>query len=254
MHHQQEGHDMDDASHESLRHRLNAAAGTAEKGDWAEVERLARSMSSQGSRTAPLTRRGLLTRRRILVFVLGTVTALAPPAFAVGYLVLRSTPITAPPVTLPTLPAGWTVVTDSPQDLKPTSNTNVETLITSWRYRPTQEGPASVIPPGGTMISVTLSRDQAYHARKVNLCEKTAKLAQYPPKTPPLTLPSTTTETFDGAPHVTELRVLGRYHDSYNFEVRVDIDTRRAVKPRWSVAEAIVRGLVFPKWPSDRSC
>jgi hypothetical protein len=245
---------MDDIPRDSLRQRLNAAVGTADASDWAEVEHLAQVIRSGRPRTVRLARIGTFARRRMLVVAFGIAAALAPPAFAVGYLVLRSSPTTAPPVTLPTLPPGWTIVTDSAQSLQPTGSTNVETLLTSWHYRPTEEGPASVIPPGGTMISVTLSRFQAYHARKVNLCETTAKFPQYPRRSAPLTLPRTTTDTLDGQPHVTEFRVLGRYRDSYNFEVRVDIDTRRPVGPSWSKAEIVVGGLRFPKWPTNKSC
>lgn len=193
-------------------------------------------------------------RRQTLVFLLATTALLAPPALAVGYLVLKTSPATAPPVSVPPLPAGWRVVADTPQTLRPTPNTNVQTLITSWRYRPTYYGPASVIPPGGTIIDVTLSRDQSYGATKVNLCQATAKLPQFPQRTPPLTLPQATTATLDGAPQVKEFRVRGRYRNSYNFEVRVDIDTRRPVGPRWAEAETIVRGLGFPDWPTDKTC
>lgn len=45
---------MDDRSHESLRQRLNTATGMAAESDWAEVERLARSIGSRGARTARL--------------------------------------------------------------------------------------------------------------------------------------------------------------------------------------------------------
>ena len=51
-----------------------------------------------------------------------------------------------------------------------------------------------------------------------------------------------------------EFRVFGRYRNYYNFEVRVDVDTRRPVRPRWSVAEKVVSGLRLPTWPTRRSC
>lgn len=245
---------MDDASQDLLRQRLDVAVGPVADPDWQEVERLAGVIASRPRRASRLRRIGTFARRRTVLFALGLAALLAPPAFAVGYLVLRPSPATAPPVSLPSLPGGWTIVTDSSQTLQPTNNTNVETLITSWHYRPTYNGPASVIPPGGTMISVTLSRDQDYPARKVNLCETTARLPQFPHRTPPLTLPRATTDTLDGAPRVKEFRVLGRYRNSYNFEIRVDIDTRRPVNPRWLVAASVVRGLRFPQWPMDKAC
>lgn len=244
---------MDDSSQDILRQRLHIAVGTAPDADWEEVVRLAVAIAARPRRASRLRRIGTFARRQTAPFALALAVLLAPPAFAVGYLVLKSSPATAPPVALPPLPAGWTIVTDSSQRLQSTSNTNVQTLITSWHYRPTYDGPASVTPPGGTMISVTLSRDQNY-ARKVNLCETTARLPQFPAWTPPLTLPRTTTNILDGTPSVKEFRVLGRYRNSYNFEIRVDVDTRRPVKPRWVIAESIIRGLRFPQWPTDRAC
>jgi hypothetical protein len=195
-----------------------------------------------------------LNRTAKLAIAITLAAAVAAPALALADRMPRRSAPTARPVTLPTLPAGWTVVTASPQDLRPNASTDVVTLITSWHYRPTEEGPASVIPPGGTMIGVTLSRWQAYHARKVNLCETTAKFPQYPLRAAPLTLPRTTTDTLDGQPHVTEFRVLGRYRNSYNFEVRVDIDTRRPLGPAWKAAERIVHELRLPQWPTKKDC
>lgn len=203
----------------------------------------------------PANRMGCMRSKRAtkLAMAIGLAAALAVPALALGDRMPRRSAPTASPVTLPSLPAGWTVVADSPQDLRPTG-THVETLITSWRYRPTEEGPASVIPPGGTMISVALSRNQAYHAHKIDLCETTYTMADYPRRTPPLALPRTTTATLDGTPHVKEFRLFGRYRDSYNFEVRVDIDTRRPLGPAWRAAERIVHGLRLPQWPTRKDC
>jgi hypothetical protein len=104
------------------------------------------------------------------------------------------------------------------------------------------------------MISVALLRNQGYHARKVDLCDATYSTSQYPRRSAPLTLPRTTTATLEGAPHVQDFRVLGRYHDSSEFEVRVDIDTRRPVGPAWRAADLIVRGLRLPQWPTKKNC
>jgi hypothetical protein len=245
---------MDDASRDLLRQRLNAAVGTAPDPDWRDVERLAQVAPPRHGRTSGPRRVRTFARRQTLLFAVTLAAVLAPPAFAVGYLVLKSSPATASAVSLPPLPHGWTIVTNSSQRLHSTSNTNVQTLITSWHYRPSYDGPASVIPPGGTMISVTLSRDQSYGAQQVNLCETTARLSQFPQRTPPLRIPRTTTSTLDGTPRVKEFRLLGRYRNSYNFEIRVDIDIRRPVGPRWAIAENIIRGLRFPRWPTDKAC
>jgi hypothetical protein len=243
---------MNDASHETLQMRLNSAVRPAADPDWRDV--VARAAAPPPVRASGLQRIGAFARRQTLLFAFGLAALLVPPAFAVGYLVLKSSPPVASPVVLPPLPAGWTLVANSGQHLKSAKNTNVETLITSWRYHPTSNGPASVIPPGGIMIGVTLSRDQRYGARKLDLCETTARLPQFPPRSLPLTLPRTTSDTLDGQPHVEEFRVLGRYRDSYNFEIRVDIDARRPIGPRWAQAETITRRLRLPRWPVAKAC
>ncbi len=243
---------MDEASHERLRERLNGAVGISVADDWSEVERLARTVRSPQTRVSPHLRKAALTPRRVLL-VIGIAVALAPPALAIGYLVLKSSPTVVRPVTLPTLPAGWTIVADSSQHLRP-SGTQVQTLITSWRYRPSTEGPASEIPAGGIMISVALLRSRTYGSGRVDLCDSAPTLSQYPRLSPPLSLPKTTVDTLDAAPHVKEFRIFGRYRHLYDFEVRVDIDTRRPLRPRWSVAETIVHGLDFPKWPAQKAC
>ena len=104
------------------------------------------------------------------------------------------------------------------------------------------------------MIDIMLLRTQAYRSHRVDLCSTTPVWPGHPRLTPPLTLPKTTTATFEGAPRVKEFRVFGRYRNYYNFEVRVDIDTRRPVRPKWSVAEKVVSGLRLPTWPTRRSC
>jgi len=158
-------------------------------------------------------------------------------------------------VTLPKLPTGWTAWSASPAFLTP-HGTAVETIVTSWGYRFSAPGPGpgNVIPPGGAMIDVMLLRSQAYRTHRVNLCSTAPVWPGHPRLTPPLTLPRTTAATSEGAPGVKEFRVFGRYRDFYNFEVRVDIDTRRPIDHRWRVAERVVSGLRLPNWPTRRIC
>lgn len=159
------------------------------------------------------------------------------------------------PVMLPKLPAGWTAWSARPNLLRP-HGTYVQTSITSWGYRFTAPGPGAgaAIPPGGVYISVELLRSQAPHSPGVNLCSTAPVEPGHPRRMPPLTLPKTTTDTFEGTPHVKEYRVFGRYHNLYNFEVRADIDTRRPIRTRWAAAERIVSRLRFPKWPTRPRC
>lgn len=244
---------MDDLADGDLGRRLDAALTTAATPDWDEIERLAQAVGTPRGRSFRPLRPGFPARRRFAAIVACLVVLLVPSAIAVGHLVLETSPPLAAPVHLPRLPPGWTVVTASSQYLRSTG-THVQTLITSWHYRPSEFGPASAIPPGGTMLSVALLRAPGSQLRTVNLCETTAVEPGYPRRTPPLTLPRTTTDTLEGAPHIKEFRVFGRYRSSYDFEVRVDIDTRRPVGPRWHTAERIISGLSFPRWPATENC
>lgn len=175
--------------------------------------------------------------------------ALAAPALA------TPAATTVAPVTLPKLPAGWTAWSARPFLLKP-HGTHVETTITSWGYRFSAPGPGpgNAVPAGGIMIDISLLRSQANRSHRVNLCSTAPVISGYPRVTLPLALPKTTTATLEGTPRVKEFRVFGRYRNLYNFEVRVDVDTRRPIGPRWSVAERVLSGLRFPNWPTRRSC
>jgi hypothetical protein len=105
------------------------------------------------------------------------------------------------------------------------------------------------------MISILQLRSQAYGSPNVNLCHDTPNLGSgYPALAPPLNLPAKTTSTLEGSPRVEEFRIFGRYRDYYNFEVRVDIDTRRPLAASWHTADGVVRGLRFPAWPRLSDC
>lgn len=189
---------------------------------------------------------------RLWLLVVATLTfavALAAPALA------TPSPAVVAPVRLPKLPAGWTAWSARPFLLTP-HGAEAETIITSWGYRFSAPGPGpgNVIPPGGILIDVMLLRTNVDSSHRVNLCSTAPVMPGHPRLTPPLTLPRATAADFQGTPRVKEFRVFGRYRNLYNFEVRVDIDTRRPVGPRWSVAERVVSGLRFPNWPTRRSC
>ena len=184
-----------------------------------------------------------------MVAALTFAAALVAPAFAAPAATIVA------PLALPKLPADWTAWSSRPVLLTP-HGTEAETILTSWGYRFSAPGPGpgNAIPPGGSMIDIMLLRTQAYRSHRVDLCSTTPVWPGHPRLTPPLTLAKTTTATFEGAPRVKEFRVFGRYRNYYNLEVRVDIDTRRPVLPRWSVAEKVVSGLRLPTWPARRSC
>jgi hypothetical protein len=243
---------MSDGWDARLRGRLSQAAGEVLEGDWTAVERLARPGGTLGQ---PIRRsRG---RRRTLVVALVLAAVVAAPAFAFRHritaLFASPSPVVVRAVTVPALPTGWTILSSAPYILRP-GGTQAETILTSWRYQPSPFGPAGSIPPGGIMISIRLLRSQAYGSAHVNLCRDTPNVSGYPATALPLNLPDETTSTLEGSPSVQEFRILGRYRNYYNFEVRVDIDTRRPVARSWKTADGVVRGLRFPAWPRVSHC
>ena len=127
----------------------------------------------------------------------------------------------------------------------------MERLALSWRYVPSETGPAGSLPNNGVMIDVRLFRSGS---TKANLCQTTPHLAGYPPRTLPLRLPHTTRQTLDGTSHVKEYRVVGRYENYYNFEVRVDIAPAAQSPHALALAQRVVTGIHFPPWPSRTHC
>jgi hypothetical protein len=242
---------MSDAWDERLRGRLKRAAGEVHPSDWATVERLADASST------PVTATRSSRHRRVLLVALASAGVIAAPVFALRHritaLFASSSPVQVSAVTVPTLPHGWTTLSSAPYILRP-RGTQAETILTSWRYRASPFGPAGSIPPGGIMIGIRQLRSQVYGSANVNLCHDTPNLPGYPTIAPPLNLPGTTTSTLEGSPHVMEFRIFGRHRDYYDFEVRVDIDTRRPVTPSWQIADRVVRGLLFPAWPRVGDC
>lgn len=248
---------MSDAWDEQLRGRLNRAVGEVREGSWAAVERLARSDSTLRTPSPRTPMRRSHGRHRMVLVALALVCVVAAPAFALRHritaLFASPSPVVVSAVAAPALPHGWRSLSSAPYILR-SGGTQAETILTSWRYQPSPFGPAAAIPPGGIMISIRLLRSQAYGSPHVNLCRDTPSQSAYPAIAPPLNLPGKTTATLEGSPSVKEFRILGRYRNYYDFEVRVDIDTRRAVARDWKTADAVVRGLRFPAWPRVSDC
>ena len=193
--------------------------------------------------------------RALLLGISVALAALAAGAFGENLAALfgSPSPVVVSAVTAPALPHGWTSLSSAPYILRP-GGTQAETILTSWRYQPSPFGPAGSIPPGGIMISIRLLRSQADGSAHVNLCHDTPDQSAYPAMAPPLNLPGETTSTLEGSPGVKEFRILGGYRNYYDFEVRVDIDTRAAVAGSWKTADGVVRGLRFPAWPRVSDC
>jgi len=123
------------------------------------------------------------------------------------------------------LPPGW-------RQFRFSFPTNGETIVTSWRYRWSRLGPASAMPRDGIMINVlTYRRRRSRH--------------DYPRRRLPLTLPSVTSDTLEGAPDTPEYRVFGRTR-TIDYEVRVDIRNPHPSRRLLELAQRAVNTLRLP--------
>jgi hypothetical protein len=208
----------------------------------------------RAGRMSRLRRMVAISRRSgtVLAVLLGT-AAVATPALAFRSQVLSFLGLTdqaVPPPSFGYLPKGWSTLSDALGVLSRTG-TWAEAMALSWHYTPSETGPAGSLPKNGVMIWVHLMRSGS---TRVNLCRTAPHFADYPPRTPPLRLPRTTSQTLEGYPHVKEYRVFGRYENYYNYEVRVDI-APAALSPRaFALAQRVVAGIRFPPWPSREDC
>lgn len=158
-----------------------------------------------------------------------------------------------PPATLRVVPTGWQVFTGNPNTLT-RQGTSVETIITSWHWRVDSGiGPGNAVPRNGVLIDIQLFRN-ATNWRSTNLCETTPVLRGHPERKLPLRLPETTTFTSEGPPFMLEYRVFGRFDNSYNYEVRVDINNSHPSESTLKLASRIVSSIDFPAWPTAATC
>ena len=63
----------------------------------------------------------------------------------------------------------------------------------------------------------------------------------------------TTKATLEGSAWP-EYRTFGRLGESYNFEVRVDISSRRPSAELLRLARLAVAAIKFPRWPTPTTC
>jgi hypothetical protein len=149
---------------------------------------------------------------------------------------------------------GWRQFNDAP-DLLTRRGANASAYALSWPYRPNSLGWAGAMPRDGIAASVYLIRRDVGAATGLNLCRYTPHLSAYPlVRKLPLHLPSTTTDTLEGAPNIPEYRVFGRIGESYNVEVRVDINNPRPGAALLSAAQRAVSAISFPRWPNKDRC
>jgi hypothetical protein len=151
------------------------------------------------------------------------------------------------PATFGSVPNGWSVLDGDYGFLTPRGASAGSTAL-SWRYKLGPVGWATEFPHHGIAVIVLLLRTWAEKATG-NLCGRTPHYADYPLRRLPLRLPRTTVDRFEGPPAVPEYRIFGRIDDSYNFEVRVDINERQPTAALFGAAQRVVSNIRFPVWP-----
>jgi hypothetical protein len=177
----------------------------------------------------------------------------AAVALAVAAAVLaQSKPIVVHGATFAYRPHGWRVF-DRDFAYLTRRGADVESVALSWPYRPNQFGWATRMPPNGVAVTVHLIRRSA--DPRANLCGGVPHWPGAPRiRRLPLRLPSTTSDRLEGAPGVLEYRVSGRMDESYNVDLRVDVNRLRPTRVMLRRAQAIVSAIRFPRWPRPKRC
>jgi hypothetical protein len=131
---------------------------------------------------------------------------------------------------------------------------DVNSYALSWAYKPGPFGWANSMPPRAIAVSVILIRRNASEST-ANLCAATPHLPGFAPiRRLPLRLPRTTTDRQEGQPQVLEYRVFGRLDDSYNIDLRVDVNDTKPTTEMLRIAQRVASGIRFPTWPRRRAC
>lgn len=160
----------------------------------------------------------------------------------------RASHIVVKPAKFGYLPRGWHAFQNDFGVLT-RRGASVESYMLSWAYRP---GPLGWrIPPRGIAVGVLLLR----RGGTTNLCRSTPHMTGYPPiRRLPLRLPRTTSDRFEGSPNVLEYRVFGRMGDSYNVDLRVDVNSLHPTAAMLRTAQRVVNAIRFPTWPRLERC
>jgi len=123
---------------------------------------------------------------------------------------------------------------------------NVQSYALSWAYTPGPFGWANQMPHSAIAVSVILIRDSRCGAVHHPGFPAIRHL--------PLRLPATTRDRQEGQPNIPEYRVAGRMGESYNVDLRVDINNVRPTRAMLRVAQSVVDGIHFPKWRRPAAC
>jgi hypothetical protein len=151
------------------------------------------------------------------------------------------------------VPVGWKTF-DRDFALLHRRGADVESYALSWAYTPNSLGWASRMPPNAIGVHVILIRRSPTNPT-ADLCGQTPHLPNFTLiRRFPLVLPHTTAATQEGEPNIPEYRVFGRFDDFYNIDLRVDINRVHPTPAMLQLAQHVVSGLRFPRWPLSTDC
>ncbi len=160
-------------------------------------------------------------------------------------------PVVVRPAKFTHLPYGWRAFQND-FGLLSRRGADVTSYALSWAYTPGPFGWADSMPRNGIAVNVILIR-RSVGSTHMNLCWNTPHLA---PKIRrlPLRLPKTTNHTQEGQPRIPEYRIFGRLDESYDIDLRVDINNPHPTPALLRRAQGVVRHIRFPDWPRLRRC
>jgi len=165
----------------------------------------------------------------------------------------RSVPIAVHAAKFTNVPGGWKTF-DRDFALLSRSGADLENYALSWAYKPNPLGWANRMPPNAIAVHVILIRRPTTN-RAANLCGQTPHVPGFPLiRRFPLTFPKTTAATQEGEANIPEYRVFGRFDNIYNIDLRVDINQVHPTPAMLKLAQRVVNGLRFPRWPLVRDC
>ena len=161
--------------------------------------------------------------------------------------------IVVQPAKFTNLPRGWKAF-DSDFGFLTSRGANAYSYALSWRWQPNSFGWATQMPRGAIAVTVSLIR-RSPGKTKTNLCLHVPRLSDSPKiRRLPLQLPATTPYRLEGEPGVIEYRVFGRMDDSYDVDLRVDVNSRHPSETQRQSAQNVVSHLRFPTWPRKKRC
>jgi hypothetical protein len=144
------------------------------------------------------------------------------------------------------LPAGWRAF-DAGHTYLTRRGASINTYALSWPYRPRPNGWAPAMPQNAIGVSVILIRRSIGPA--VDLCRRTPHDRGFPARRLPLRLPRTTTHRLEGEPNVLEYRISGRIDESYEVDLRVEVNSLHPSSSMLRSAQRVVSNIRFPVWP-----